>query len=542
MYYKEKLAFFTILHLTYLIACMYLQLQQVSLMYNDFVNFWLSFILYFIGLTTYLFTYKNQATVIFYLFLTCMSLLLLFLNSMFSFNVMTLIPFITGFVGLSLVMSVSLLGEHNMVFYYSKQEIVFLIAIFMLFSGMLVGFFMLFLQVLAQQVIVMLLMLFFIVYLFMNVVHVISKNKIDNLQENLYENRKTEFLYMFKFQELMRNYFTLVLNHLKRDQDVQAFICIKDGTRLILVDEDNLVNLEWITRNFDEIIIKEYEVFVIHEIGYLIVPFVSTEAEQGVLAVLQGDKTIETLHTVIHQYVLMLQSAFAVARLRQHYQSLPSIYLQDFVVAKYYTEVTHIQREVAQYLHDIVLNKMLALKNMIEVGDLANIELKEAVLFEMRTLNSSLMKEIDMLFPFTLKDLSLYECLCELIVRLKQGEDYHRTKPIIQLRMPKTMQVDAYLFYPIYFLIKKLLSNIFVFAEAMMIDVQLCIEQEQIFITISDDGNRKNIEDMLLSNEKDKNGLVFINYEVRELSGKLSLELNTPKGSIITIQLPYKEI
>jgi len=444
------------------------------------------------------------------------------------------------FIVLPITVGYILLQENSIMIYYTKHEIkaVVAVAIFVLLADVL---FLLHVLHLSEQGTVIVLLVYLLgIYLVASSVKCVSYHKVDNINENLYENRKTEFLYQLRFQELLRNYIMFVLHQLKYKGYHDTLICTRRYKKIELFDENSLISIEAITDYFDLIITEGDGELVIDGVPYLIMIFLNRPNEQGFLAVRKPTVSFATLQREVAHSLQLLEQIYQLEFLKQNYKSLPGIRPQEFVIEKYQYEINRIQQEESQYLHDVVLQKMLSIKNFLEIIEIPNVELKEDILDEIRDLNSSMITHMYDLFPFTLKNLSLYDCISELMTRLKKTTEYQQSAPNIRLSMNRTLKVPRYFFYPIYSFIKQLLWNIFSFSEATFVDIQLAVEHEHIIIKISDNGNRMNMQDLIYADNSRKNGILIINYEVKELNGQLFTELNHPTGSIITIKLPYK--
>jgi len=443
-------------------------------------------------------------------------------------------------LALPLIIGYILLENNSIIVYYNKREVVIIFFEVICILCTAVAFFIAVLGLSEKKTVTILFSVLFGIYFFIKRMSYMSYSKIDNINENLYENRKTELLYQLRFQELLRNYIIFVLHQLKYSGYPDAFICRRKHAKVELFDENSLVSIEAITNYFDRIMSNGNGEFVMNNVRYLVLTFSNRLDDQGFLAIRGSSVSLETVKREVQDYLILLEQISELEFLKQTYKSLPGIRQQDFVIEKYHYEITRMQQDESQYLHDVALQKMLSIKNFLEIIEIPNVEFKEYLLTEIRDLNASLITHMYDLFPFTLKNLSLYECICELMTRLKKTTEYQKNSPTLHLVMNKTLKVPRYFFYPIYSFIKELLWNVFATAEATIVEIRLYIEHGQIIIQISDDGNRKNMQDLIYAKKNRKNGILIINYEVKELNGTLFTELNYPTGSIITIKLPYK--
>jgi len=442
---------------------------------------------------------------------------------------------------LPLTIGYVLLDHSSVVVYYNRHEITWVV----LTSGSILLLGILFLMgvlgLTARLTVILLLAVFFGICVIVATMTLVSYRKLDNLNENLYDNRNTEFLYQLRFQTLLRNYIMFVLHQLKERERPDAFICTQTHGKIELFDENTLVSVEVIANYFDRIRASDELRMDIEGTAYFVFRFSPESESEGFLALrARGELTSDLLEEVT-QYITLLEQVYELEYLKQNYKSLPGVRPQDFVIEKYHYEINRIQQDESQYLHDVALQKMLTIKNFLEIIEIPNVEFKEYLLMEIRELNESLITHMYDLFPFTLRNLSLYECVSELLIRLKKTPEYATTSPQLELEMSKSLNVPRYFFYPIYSFLKQLLWNIFAVAEATTVNIYLYVEDDEITLKLVDDGNRRNMHDLSYAKGERKHGILIINYEVKELNGKLDTELNYPRGSIITIKLPYKE-
>jgi len=445
------------------------------------------------------------------------------------------------FILLPIVFAYILLQDESVYVYYNRREMA-LLALLTIFIFSLNILFLRYILYLPDEEIVLIFLLFiFTVYFTRCATGMLSADKVDNMNESLYENRKIEFLYQIRFQKLLHDYVVFVLHELQRNGYANSFICLKTNGKMELFDEKNSVGISDVTNYFERIIATGCGEFELNGKTYWIFSLLSRHKANGFIAVQTTDILRSTVAEMVDGYVVLLQQLYDLASLQQHYKSLPVIRLPDFVVKKYQYEIRRVQEDESQYLHDVVLQKMFTIKNFLELMDVRNARSKEYVLLEMKELSAALISHMYDLYPFTLKTLSLYEVLLELITRLKNTKAYRRHEPDVELIMNKGIDIPRYFFYPIYSFVKGLLSYIFTASEATSIVIYLSVQHDQIMIKVIDNGRRVQRRDEEDVEYNKRNEILTINYEVKELGGKISTTFNYPVGSTIVIQLPYKE-
>jgi len=444
------------------------------------------------------------------------------------------------FILLPITFACTLLQDESVSVYYELRDMMTLGAIIVIVFCANILFLRFFLYLEDEEIVLILLLVIFSVYFAKNATGIVSSDKVDNLNESLYENRKLEFLYQFRFQKLLHNYVVFMLHQLKHNGYKDTFICLRRHGKIELFDENSLVSIAVITNYFDRIIATDGDEFVIDGKTYWIFQFLNRSQVNGFLAVQKASRLSEVLVSAVEEYITLLEQIYDLEILQQHYKSLPVIRLPDVATRKYQYEIRRMQEDESEYLHDVVLPKMFTIKNFLELIEVRHAKSKEYVLLEIKELNAALISHMYDLYPFTLKTLSLYEAIAELIIRLRNTAAYKQHAPQVHLIMNKTLHVPRYFFYPIYSFIRQVLSYIFT-SEATRIDIYVSIRHNQIIIKVVDNGQRKVRQAQEDEEHNERKKISIINYEVKELGGKISTALNYPAGSTIVIQLPYKE-
>ena len=226
------------------------------------------------------------------------------------------------------------------------------------------------------------------------------------------------------------------------------------------------------------------------------------------------------------------------SRLIPEYFSIYTEYLKDLTFTQ---QSEQLRKELSYYLHDDILQTILALKNMSELA-LQNPENSEFVLKtvqqELTDLNQSIRNKMFDLYPSTLMDLPFNQSVYLLV---EQAKNIHRNSTIkINIQIDTELNVPAKLRYIIYRMIKELLNNALKHSQATTIGISMTDTEDSLIIIVMDDGigirlqHHDSIEGVGV-------GLLGIFQEVESLSGYFQISSNKPTGSIMKIHLPKKE-
>lgn len=237
---------------------------------------------------------------------------------------------------------------------------------------------------------------------------------------------------------------------------------------------------------------------------------------------------------IIHMILLMVFLRFTFMYkdlLSTHFEmSNESFYAQNLMQVKKEEEL---KRDVSNYLHDEILQDILAIKNMINKSDKEDV--RKIIVEIVHNLNLSIREQIQEFHPTLLKTLTLRENYSYLLKTLEQK--YGKGEIDIIFNCKKDLfLVDPY-HLVIYRILKELVTNAMKHAKCSQIMVALKQENEKVELIVTDDG-RGLKENKYGSNQQ--KGLNSIHEQLFLLNGKMSITNNDPTGVCVNVQIPMK--
>ncbi|KGE19801.1 sensor histidine kinase [Paenibacillus wynnii] len=227
---------------------------------------------------------------------------------------------------------------------------------------------------------------------------------------------------------------------------------------------------------------------------------------------------------------------------QRRYVHLPNIRYEDYLNVSFVQKVEGIRKSLALYLHDDILQSILAMRNMTEALQTPQRDIQELILNTFSDLNTSIRDKMFDIYPTTLTDLGLYQSLGILCKKLNI-EAVQQPDLKIRLESDYNLEVDKELQYTVFRTVKELLQNAIKHAEASEIIISLKVSDIRILlIDVIDDGKGFDIGVNMLEEKLYTNhiGLLSAKQEINTLHGEFSIKSNLLSGTHIQIKIPMK--
>lgn len=193
------------------------------------------------------------------------------------------------------------------------------------------------------------------------------------------------------------------------------------------------------------------------------------------------------------------------------------------------------RKEVTYYLHDQVLQNVIAVKNIAAALTTEQTALKELAVETLTELNDSIRLHMHELYPSTLKDLSFERNIHILIDDMRKRYGYIPTPHIRQEIAGKLDEESAYLFYRT---VQELLNNTCKYAEADNLWITLYdSDREERVLGFKEDGKPISAEDKEVKIRH--LGLPSLKSQAQSLGGTFVMEQNGQIKSF-TLTLPRR--
>ena len=228
---------------------------------------------------------------------------------------------------------------------------------------------------------------------------------------------------------------------------------------------------------------------------------------------------VQLYHLLIYHQMMMVSE-------KNIQDKRSSLYLQGLFQIKKEEEL---KNKFSNYLHDDILQDLLAVRNLIGKAD--NPEIKQLIISVIDQLNQSIREEMHEYHPILLKHLTIRDNIENLIEHIRLNFPKHHCEVTIVCDN-KTFLVEPYDII-IYRIMRELIRNLFKHSEATSAVVSLTQEYGEISLSVSDNGRGMEGADF-------NGGLRSIIEQVEMLGGKIHIKSDTPAGTNIQINLPMR--
>lgn len=194
-----------------------------------------------------------------------------------------------------------------------------------------------------------------------------------------------------------------------------------------------------------------------------------------------------------------------------------------------------LKTEFANFLHDDVLQDLLAVKNMVSKAYRPDIQ--DVITETLDNLNIHIREQMQDYHPVLLKNLTIKENYMNLIEAVAQG--FPQKNVSISFECPDSLfLVEPYTLL-VYRLIKELLTNVYKHSDGDCAWVTLLQEKAVIKLRISDNGTAELSSLTAVDPQKHK-GIVSVSEQVKGVGGTMVCSANIPHGICIEITIPMK--
>lgn len=194
-----------------------------------------------------------------------------------------------------------------------------------------------------------------------------------------------------------------------------------------------------------------------------------------------------------------------------------------------------LKAEFANFLHDDILQDLLAIKNMMSKAHRSDIQ--DIIIETLNGLNTHIRQQMQDYHPVILKSLTAKENYQNLIEAVSQS--FPQKRITISFECSESLFLVEPYNILIYRLIKELLTNIYKHSNGSRAWIVLSQEKGIIELSVSDNG--VNDADSLTSIDETKHkGITSIKEQINRMNGTVTISNNIPNGICIKIILPMK--
>ncbi|MEO7358115.1 MAG: two-component regulator propeller domain-containing protein, partial [Ignavibacteria bacterium] len=195
------------------------------------------------------------------------------------------------------------------------------------------------------------------------------------------------------------------------------------------------------------------------------------------------------------------------------------------------------RKKIASVLHDSIAHDVLITKNSSEIGlrSAGENEVVKEILNKISEQSSSILNELRRiqfsLHPYEVEKLGLTKSIKSIVERVSKSTQIEFT--IEEDFIDKTFSEENEIH--LYRIIQEAINNIIKHSYATQTNIKISRADENLFITISDNGKGFSKSNAL---KKNSMGLSGISERVKILGGNLEIESEPGKGTVLKISLP----
>ncbi|MDE5055520.1 ATP-binding protein [Niallia taxi] len=244
---------------------------------------------------------------------------------------------------------------------------------------------------------------------------------------------------------------------------------------------------------------------------------------------------ITSISNLLDTFINLLSISSILYQINKQGQKFSDENQENYFNLNYQLHIERFHKDFSLFLHDDVLQNILALKKLTETLETDHLEIKQLMLNTFSELNTLFRDKMFNLYPATLKELSLSENLAILCNKYnKNYEDIiiHFFCPF-EIRIPKELQ------FPVFRTVQELIQNAIKHASPTEINVSVIQKASDLIIEVQDDGNGFNMK-KINNHQFDSNhlGIFSITQELKTIGGTLSIQSEQQQGSTIFINIP----
>lgn len=215
-----------------------------------------------------------------------------------------------------------------------------------------------------------------------------------------------------------------------------------------------------------------------------------------------------------------------------------SIYKDTLKDATYLKKMEQLRKEISYYLHDDILQNILALKNISELAVKDSLDSKKSLITigeELGDMNHKIREKMFDLYPSSLIDLSFNQSVTILVNQLSKSNQGEKL-PDFSINIDPDISIPKDLRFTIYRMLKELINNAIKYANSNRVQIEILDTYETLKISVRDDGVGFDLKEKIKTMSSGF-GLLSIMQEVDSLSGQIQIKSKLHKGTVIEIIL-----
>lgn len=455
-----------------------------------------------------------------------------------------------SFISLPIVIAYSYLKKNKLQIEMNYTLLFFSISGFIIINITFIFFCLSFLSLNLTDTFTLLIFLYILMYLYRFYQHLMLKRKLRfiNSIKQTFERERLEIVQKITYDDYLESLNSVIQELIEKTILINGSMIIwKEDNHDFVLDQTGIFNDTPIAQKTIDQLESTLGNIVINDCCYLSFPLIFEENLCGWL--ITGEKKdgktfskedIESLTLLSKTIGELFKTAEILHETQSKHTALPSINYDEQFNLNVQIKSDELRKSLSLYLHDEVLQNILALKNLSEMLETPQLQEKELILETFRALNDSIREKMFDIYPSTLLDLSFYDSVSILCEKME-------THPLafssvsIQLIMDNDIIIPVHLRFPLFRTIKELIQNSLKHANPTIINVMINSSSKKLVIKVEDDGIGMDLNEYLQRKEHSDVGLLSIKQEINLLNGEFLIDNHREIGASFQIKLPLSE-
>ncbi|MGC6768778.1 sensor histidine kinase [Enterococcus sp. LJL51] len=369
--------------------------------------------------------------------------------------------------------------------------------------------------------------------------------KIDKMNENL-EAEKLKIFHQITYEDYFSSLGDLVTELVNRTVETDGLMIIwKDQmVHFILKQEgcfnDFVLNKEWI-KTFQ----TSENIIIWHKNSYLFFELFYNNQIQGWLVLGKQNQRyraneVSSLKLLSETVSELLGTSELLNQVTSKVQKLPQIKYDQYIQFKILYSNERIQKDFTYYLHDDILQNLLAIKNI--VSTMEDGVVKDFIIENVVELNTSIREKMFDIYPSMLANMSLQESLGIYCEKLRKDQSFKNKNIKIKYVYEESIYVPKEYKFTVFRAVKELIQNAVKHANANEIVLEISQLAETVKICITDDGVGFNVKEKIEENFYTNHiGLLSVKQDINAIKGDIQIRSKEKSGTAIEMMIPIGE-
>lgn len=396
----------------------------------------------------------------------------------------------------------------------------------------------------------LLVFLYILIYVFRFYQRFMLKKQIHSINsvKQTFERERLEILQKITYDDYLESLNSVILELIQKTILLKGSMIVwKEDNHSFVLNQSGIFTGIPITKKTIGQLQYTFSTIVINDCRYLSFPLIYENNLCGWLIVgerMNGNpfskEDIEILLLLSKTIGEIFKTTEILHQTQNKYTALPTENYDEQLNLIIQIKNDELRKSLSLYLHDEILQNILALKNLSEMLQTPQLQEKELILNTFISLTNSLRDKMFDIYPSTLINLSFYNSISILCEKMETSS-LAFPNVSIQLFMEIDLIIPVYLRFPLYRTIKELIQNSLKHADASTISVTIKSGTDKLSMKVEDDGIGIDLNEYLQRKGHSNTGLLSIKQEINLLNGQFLIDNHRKIGACFQIKLPLNE-